>query len=66
VNLTLFDYPGTHGFMKGLTHAPVGAPLAGGDLYITDAEFERYIDAVLDVWSWLGSQLKGKRWTIRK
>jgi hypothetical protein len=64
INPALFDYPGTHGFMAGLHHAPVAAPLAGGDLFVTEDDYGRYVKAVIALWSWLAAQLQGEHWHI--
>ena len=64
VNRALFDFPGTHDLMTPMGHSPVAAPLAGGDIYVTDADLGRYFDAVLRCWEWLGSQLKGNSWSV--
>lgn len=64
INPRLFDYPGTHGFMAGLHHSPVAAPLAGGDLFVREEDYVRYGDAVTALWSWLAEQLHGNHWHI--
>jgi hypothetical protein len=66
INPALFDYPGTYGFMAGLYHAPVAAPLAGGDLYVTEDDYGRYGEALTASWSWLAAQLQGNYWQIPK
>jgi hypothetical protein len=66
INPRLFDYPGTHGFMAGLHHSPVAAPLAGGDLFVTEDDYVRYVDAVAALWTWLAEQLNGHHWRIRQ
>ena len=64
INPVLFDYPGTHGLMAGLHHSAVAAPLAGGDLFVTEEDYVRYVDAVAALWTWLAEQLKGNHWHI--
>ncbi len=66
INPRLFDFPGTHGFMAGLHHSPVAAPLAGGDLFVTEEDYVRYVDAVVALWTWLGEQLNRNHWHIPK
>ena len=56
----------THGFMDGLHHAPVAAPLAGGDLLVTDDDYGRYVKAVTALWSWQAAQLHGSIGTFRR
>jgi hypothetical protein len=50
--------------MAGLHHAPVAAPLAGGDLFVTEDDYGRYVKAVIALWSWLAAQLHGNHWHI--
>lgn len=64
INPRLFDYPGAHGFMAGRRHSPVTAPLAGGDLFVTGADYERYVDAVAALWTWLVERLNGRQWQL--
>jgi hypothetical protein len=52
--------------MAGLHHAPVAAPLAGGDLYVTEDDYGRYVEALTASWSWLAAQLQGNYWQIPK
>ena len=66
INPALFDYPGTHGFMAGLHHSPVAAPLAGGDLFVTEDDYLRYVQAIEALWGWLARQLHGHNWHIPK
>ena len=46
--------------MAGLHHSPVAAPLAGGDLFVTEDDYVRYVDAVAALWTWLAEQLNGR------
>lgn len=62
----LFDYPGTHGILADLQHSPVAAPLAGGDVFVTEEDYVRYVDAVMALWTWLAEQLTGQHWHIPK
>jgi hypothetical protein len=66
INPALFDYPGTRGFMAGLHHSPVAAPLAGSDLFVTEDDYLRYVQAIEAVWGWLAGQLHGQSWHIPK
>ena len=66
INPALFDYPGTHGFMGDLHHPPVVAPLAGGDLFVTDGDYLRYVQAIESLWTWLAGELTGHSWHIPK
>lgn len=66
INPALFDYPGTHSFMAGMHHSPVTAPLAGGDLFVTDDDYLRYVHAIEALWSWLAGRLAGHSWHIPK
>jgi hypothetical protein len=66
INPAIFHFPGTHGFMSDVTLSPVAAPLGGDDLYVTDADYERYVTGVESLWEWLGAQLKGNHWYLPK
>jgi hypothetical protein len=71
INPALFYHPGTpHDFIDDLIddfdppHLPVAAPLAGGDLYVTEQDYRRYVEAPTALWNWMAAQLHDKRFLI--
>lgn len=48
VNPSLFSYPG----------------IDGNEVCITEADFPRYAESLIALWSWLGGELRGRQWKV--